>query len=76
MQNKDATKKPALGALRQIQKLSQLATCFFRQPEYQYAALLGFLCTSWQARISGTSAIFRGFNWNIRGRDALRLINW
>lgn len=39
VQNQDAMKKLALGALRRIQKLPQLVKSFFRQPECQYAAL-------------------------------------
>jgi hypothetical protein len=32
-------KRLALGALRRIQKLPELVKFFFRQPEYQYAAI-------------------------------------
>ena len=39
VQNKDEMKKLALGALRRIQKMPQLVSSFFRQPECQYAAL-------------------------------------
>ena len=39
VQSKDEMKRLALGALRSIQKLPELVKSFFRQPEYQYAAM-------------------------------------
>jgi transposase len=39
VQSKDEMKRLALGALRRIQKLPELLKSFFRQPEYQYAAI-------------------------------------
>ncbi|WP_198362574.1 transposase, partial [Burkholderia ubonensis] len=39
VQTKDEMKRPAIGALRRIQKLSALVKSFFRQPECQYAAM-------------------------------------
>lgn len=46
VQSKDEMKRLALGALRRIQKLSELVRSFFRQPECQYAAIRHFLCKS------------------------------
>jgi hypothetical protein len=39
VQSKDDMKLLALGALRRIQKLPERVKSFFRQPEYQYAAI-------------------------------------
>ncbi len=39
VQSKDETMRPALGALRRIQKLPELVKSIFRKPECQYAAI-------------------------------------
>ena len=39
VRSKDDMKRMALSALHRIQKLPELVKSFFRQPEYQYAAM-------------------------------------